>query len=81
MSRLKIESTSEMKVAHLLREASTYEIGQRDMNELTELLDLAPSGVRSLVWHKRWSITMGFRVAELLGLDSVTIIQQGLAGR
>lgn len=76
MTRLDVECTSEKHMARALRQAAVEVIERRGTEEAAKVLDLAPIGVKTLLWTETWSVTTALRVAEILELNPVSVIQQ-----
>lgn len=59
----------EKKLAAQIRSFVVTEIAKRDQEEVAELFGLAPTGLESLLWEKKWSLNTGIRAIDLLGID------------
>lgn len=71
MTALTVESKREIELAGRLREIAVEEIESRGTEAAAEALNMAPTGVRALLWRSTWSIETAFRVIEALDLEVV----------
>lgn len=78
MSALTVESDRERHLAQRLRVLAVREIDRVGEESAARALKIAPTGVRSLLWHQDWSIETAFRVADALDLEPVRAWQGAL---
>lgn len=60
----------ELRIAMALRAKAAEKINRVGAQEASTRLGLSPSGVRSLLWKREWSLETAFRVADALGIDT-----------
>lgn len=78
MSALTVESDRERHLAERLRVLAVREIETIGVERAAQALEIAPTGVRSLLWHQEWSIETAFRIADALDLEPVRSWQGAL---
>ena len=72
-------SEREQRIAAMIRDRAIAEINRiNDSAAVAKVLNVAPTGVDSLVASQDWSLELAFRVAEALGLDALVQVYQSI---
>ena len=71
MTAITTPSAREQAVARELRRRAIEAIHEMSEKDAAELLSLAPTGVKALLWREQWSIETAFRVVDALNLPEL----------